>query len=371
MTAFQIMKQANAMLVLRLLREEPLSRAELARRTGLTRATITGIADELIEEGLLREGKITRTTVGRHPILLELDPNAYFSVGVDISREGVSISVTDFTLNRVEEQCFSADLSKKDVLEKLCEFVKKQASCRRILGVGVVAPGPLDTARGCVLTPRGMDAWHGFSVGELEERLSLPVLLEKDSAALAIAEKRYVGARASFLSLLADHGLGAGFIYNGHRFGSPEGYGCEIGHVSMDANGPLCSCGNRGCAELYASIPAILSHARSCGRELSWQELLAGAESGDSFCLDLLSRQAEALALACIGAVNMLEPERILLEGKLSAAHAFVAEHMEKAFATRCFTQNGRRVRVEPSSLPSGARAIAAAALPIEHFFEG
>lgn len=371
MTAFQIMKQANAMLVLRLLREESLSRAELARRTGLTRATITGIADELIEEGLLREGEVTHTTVGRHPVLLELDPNAYFSVGVDISREGVSLSVTDFTLNQVEARCFSPALSKDEVLRELCDYVKKQASCRRILGVGVVAPGPLDTARGCVLTPSGMEAFHGFSVYELEEQLSLPVLLEKDTAALAIAEKRYVGARASFLTLLADHGLGAGFIYNGHRFGSPEGYGCEIGHVSMDANGPICSCGNRGCAELYASIPAVLSYARSCGQELSWQELLAGAGSGDAFCLDLLSRQAETLALACIGAINMLEPERILLEGKLGAAHAFLAAPMEKAFAERCFTQNGRRVRVEPSSLPNGARAIAAANLPIEHFFEG
>lgn len=370
MTAFQAMKQTNAMLVLRLLREEPLSRAELARRTGLTRATITGIADELIDAGLLREGEVTRTTVGRHPVLLELDPNAYFSVGVDIARDGTSVCVTDFTLGKVKEHRFPPDLPKEELLSELSRFIEAESSLHRLLGVGVVAPGPLDTAHGRILTPSGMEAWHGFSVCELEERLSLPVLLEKDSAALAIAEKRYIGARASFLSLLADHGLGAGFIYNGHRFGSAQGYGCEIGHVSMDANGPLCSCGNRGCAELYASIPAILSYAKSSGRELSWQQLLAGAESGDSFCLDLLARQAEALSVACIGAVNMLEPERILLEGELCAAHAYVAEPMEKAFAARCFTENGRRVRVEPSFLPSGARAIAAAALPIERFFE-
>ncbi|MBQ8174040.1 MAG: ROK family transcriptional regulator [Clostridia bacterium] len=371
MTAFQIMKQGNAMLVLRLLKEQPLSRAELSRRTGLTRATITGIADELIGTGLVREGEIARTTVGRHPTMLCLAPDAYCAVGVDLSREGVTLCFADFTARPIFSRSWGTDVPREWVLAELTEAIEAKKKKCRTLGIGVTAPGPIDAARGCVLTPSGMEAWHGFSAAELGERLGLPVILEKDTAALAIAEKHAVGARASFLVLLADHGLGGGFIYNGRLFGSAEGFGCEIGHVCIDVNGPLCTCGNRGCAEVYASVPATLARAREMGKDMDYKRLVEAAEAGDAACRDLLSRQADALAIACVSAVNMLEPTCILLEGELCAAHAFLSPRIEEALSSRCFTQNGRHVQVRVSSLPHNGRAVAATRLMLENFFEG
>jgi predicted NBD/HSP70 family sugar kinase len=251
------------------------------------------------------------------------------------------------------------------------ERVEEKKTSDRILGIGAVAPGPIDATRCRILTPVGLEAYHGFSVAELGERLGLSVILERDAAALAIAEKRAVGARASFLVLLADHGLGGGFIYNGRRFGTAEGYGCEIGHTPIDANGPLCSCGNRGCAELYASVPATLARAAARGASGDYATLVRRAREGDEVCRTAIREQATALSNAAVGAVNMLEPERILLEGELAEACDLLAPTVEEALAARCFTKNGRAVRVQASTLRENGRAVAAANLILESFFEG
>lgn len=370
MSAFQVMKQSNCALILRLLRNGSRSRAELARQTGLTRAAITGLADELIGAGLLREGAVATTAKGRRPILLELDPNAYTVVGIDISREGVSLCFLDFAMQAIYARSWDNTVPRARVLDELTAAIADAAKRSRLLGIGVVAPGPVDSVNGKILKPDRLDAWHGFCVSELEERLALPALLKKDTAALAIAEKSRIGAASSFLVLLADHGLGGGFIYQGKLFGSSAGLGCEIGHVSIHANGELCSCGSCGCAELYASIPSVLARAKKMQYDCDWSDLVGLAVTGDPACRALLEQQADALADVCVGAVNMLEPESIILEGKLCAAHGILKARIESALSSRCFTENGRRVRVLASTLPPNARAVAAGNLVLESFFE-
>ena len=370
MTAIQLMKRGNAVGILRLLREAPCSRADLARQMGLTRAAVTGIVDELIAAGLVREGESAKTAKGRRPIMLELAPDACCTVGVDISRQGTSLCLLDFTMRPIWELSPDAALSREEVLDRIAAAVREASAHRRVLGVGVVAPGPVYCAAGRISHPAGLEKWHGFSVSELETRLALPVVLKKDTSALAIAEKAQFGSGASFLVLLADHGLGGGYVYNGRLFEPAAGLGCELGHVSIDAGGPLCGCGNRGCAELYASVPATLARARTQGRDVSWEELISLASEGDSVALQALDEQARALSAVCVDAVNMLEPACIVLEGKLCAAYPFLKEKIECALHSRCFTEQGRTVCVRESALPRNARAFSAANLILESFFE-
>ena len=370
MTAFQSMKQNHSMQVLRLLRARPRSRAELARETGLTRAAMTGIVYELLQEGLLQEGKIADASVGRRPTLLELRSDACYAVGLDLAREGVTLCFLDFTMRPVWERFYEVTQPREEILRDVRSVVAEAKNRVRLLGLGVVSPGSIDKERGCVLTPKGMESWHGFSVSELKDALSLPVILERDTGALAIAEKQRMGTENNYLILLADHGLGGGFVYEGRLFGTSRGLGCEIGHVAIDRNGPICSCGNRGCAELYASIPYALEQARERGREMDWQGLVTCAEQGDAVCLDVLSQQAEALAEVSVSAVNLLEPDCIVLEGALCAAHWFFQPYIRHVLEERCFTEHGKSVRVETSSLPANARAVSAANLALERFFE-
>ena len=370
MTDIQQMKQGNAIGILRLLREAPLSRAELARRMGLTRAAVTGIADRLIAEGLVREGKAAKIAKGRHPTLLELVPEAFYAVGIDVSREGTTLCFLDFSMHPVEECTWGAELAREQVLHELTKCIRQASQKYRLLGVGVVAPGPVDCTAGRIAHPVGLEKWHGFCISELEARLSLPTVLKKDTSALAIAEKSKLGSGSSFLVLLADHGLGGGYVYNGKLFEPSAGLGCELGHVSIDANGPRCDCGNRGCAELYASIPATLMRARRRGLDVSFEELVARALAGERVALQTMEEQADALSAVCVGAVNVLEPECIVLEGKLCAAHPFLKERIERALGSRCFTEQGRTVQIKTSALPHNARAFSAANLILESYFE-
>ena len=370
MTAIQLMKRGNAVGILRLLREGPRSRADLARQMGLTRAAVTGIVDALIAAGLVREGESAKTAKGRRPTLLELAPDAFYAVGLDISREGTTLCFLDMTMKPVWERTWSADLDREQVLCELVDCVREASQSRRFLGIGVVAPGPLDTEKGQITDPKGLEKWHGFCVAELERRLGLFALLKKDTAALAVAEKPHLGSKASFLVLLADHGLGGGYVYQGALFEPCAGLGCELGHISINTQGELCSCGNRGCASLTASIPAALTHAKARMGVGGWRQLVALAMAGDRTAEDVLTQQGEALAAVCINAVNVLEPECIVLEGELALAHAFFKERIERALAARCFTQNGRAVRVLGSKLPQNARAFSAANLILDRFFE-
>ena len=370
MNAFQSMKQGNCMRVLRLLRDKPRSRVELARMTGLTKAAITGITARLISDGIIREGEITHSEKGRRPTMLEISPESYHSVGIDISRGGVRLCITDLTMRSVYEKEWSSDTDRDTVVEEIVAEINAARNSYRLLGVGVVAPGPVDSENGLILDPRRLDAWHGFSVRELEKRLMLPtVLLKKDTSALALAEKAGTTDN-TFLVILADHGIGGGYIYNRRLF-EPHGVGCEIGHLCIDPNGPRCSCGSHGCAEVYGSIPSALRHASETFDGICWEELVALARSGDSRAAEILSAHADALATVCVSAVNVLEPSLIFLEGELCLYGEFYCEKIEQALHSRCFSRNGRSVRVTVSSLSHGGRAIAAANLILEDLFEG
>jgi len=359
------------MRILRLLRESPLSRADLARKTGLTRAAISGIADELIKEGLLTEGERVKTVNGRRPIMLELSPEAFYTVGIDISRNGVRLCILDFTMGIISEKYWSVGIKREIVLREIIESVRVYGERYHLLGIGVVAPGPIDCIGGRILEPHGLDEWHGFCIRELEDELSLPVVIKRDTSALAIAEKSRIGLNSSFLILLADHGIGGGYVYRGRLFESDSGAGCELGHISICADGPLCSCGNRGCAEGVASIPATLNAARDRDFNANWYELVSLAESGNSTAIEILSVQASHLASVCVSAINILEPSCIVFEGELCRAYSFMRDILEKQIKARCFTQNGRDVAILNSALPKNARAFSAANLILDKFFDG
>lgn len=363
------MKQKNRALILQLLRAAPTSRAELARRTGLTRAAVTLIADELLTKGLIREGDAVRSEAGRHPTMLHVVADAHYAAGVDISREGCSVGITDLSGNLIRQKDVPTDVTPQKTVAALCEALRTLLAAdiaQKLLGIGICAPGPTDTASGTILTPPGMELWHHFNVVEAFKKTDLPLFFEKDTNALALAEKNAVSDNENFLFLLADHGLGCGFVRDGNLFTAKSGFGCELGHTSIHFDGPACPCGNRGCAELYTSIPATVQEAGLP----SWQLLVERAVIGDAVCRKILEKQARMLAVVCVSAVNMLEPNAIILGGELTKASHILIPVLERELATRTLTRHHRKVTVLTSALPENARTIAAAGLVLENYFQ-
>ncbi len=368
------MKRRNRGIIMRMIRAQPISRAELARTAGLTRAAVTVIVEGLMRDGLVVEGETVLSDVGRRPTMLRINPTSRFAFGVDISTSGTLVGLTDLAGNIIEKRAVSGAESAPcgGIAQTIAALAEKHGvTGKRNLGVGVSSPGPVDTVAGRILDPPHVSAWHNTPVvSELGTRLGMEVFLEKDANVLALAEKNSRTDSDNFLFLTCDNGLGGGFVRDGKLYRGAGGFGCEIGHIGIVFDGEECRCGNRGCAELYASLPSLLRYARTQGIEASdWIELTDRARSGDRACMELIEREAELLSALCVSAINVLEPELIVLGGKLSRSAQWFAPMLEHRIAGRMMTRKHHHVAVCGSALSADAGLSAAAGLAVENFF--
>jgi len=327
------MRSINRKIILDHIRRNPISRAELAELTGLTRASVTQIIDGLMEDGFVEETDVVgRNRLGRRNTQLALRADARYFFGVNLSRLHCDVGMMDLSGNVCcRERLEIVGREPEEVLCSIAETILGQREKfgldeNRIGGIGVCAPGPLDIKKGVILNPPNFDAWHGVAVGPELSRLSgIPVMTENVSNAHALDEKFFGVARdaRNFVLLRVDEGVGSGTVINNRLFHGTRGFAAEYGHVSVDMNGPLCSCGNRGCLEKYISIPAILRNTPYH----SWREA-AGDEA-------IIGRMAEYLAFAIINIFNSLDVEKVILAGELAEDSGKLIEEVNRRVANR------------------------------------
>ena len=248
-------KEYNRKAVLRILRRQAMSRAELARATGLTRAAASLIVEELLNAGVVTELVPQSAGRGRSATPLVLRPDSYYALAVDLARKGCTVGLCDIggKLLQCRELPKQGDMVAAiiGVLASLLETVDKS----KVLGIGISAPGPLDCESGRILNPPRFERWHGVDIGKrLSESLGLPAYLEHDVCAMAL-HQRNTGCSRNFMLLFIDIGIGAAIVSDGELLGNFTG---ELGHTTIRFDGWLCECGSRGCLETYASIPALL-----------------------------------------------------------------------------------------------------------------
>ena len=365
-----VMKRRNRTLLLKLLSREPLSRAELARRTGLTKAAVSLIIDELLAGGTVTETGTVDAGLGRKPMMLSLAPDAGRVIGLDLSRHGCRAGITDLAGTLLWEQSWDESFTDPDTaLAAYVEAIRAAlpASCRAVAVIS--APGPLDSEHGVLLSSPGFALWHHYPLAEkAAERLGCPVFLEKDTNLLAASEQN---GGDHFLFLLADHGLGASLVQNGQLFRGHHGFGCELGHVTLDPAGPRCHCGNTGCAEMFVSVPAALEKARRQGLDAaSWQALMQSADAGDAAARSFLAEHAALLATVCVTAVNLLEPDRIVLGGDMACGGTYFLSRLSTEINARTMTREEHVIGVVPSSQQGPARLSSALKAGIQHWIE-
>ena len=365
-----IMRESNQRLLVNLIRKKPLSRAELARTMGLSRAAVTILADSLIEKGVIVNGEVVKSEAGRRPTLLHLNPDAFVSIGVDLCREGCEILLTDFSGKEIfgKKMDFleTADKSTALICEEITHALDQVSGGAEALGLCICAPGPIDSAKGLILNPSGLSLFHNYDIKRaFSSRYPFPVYLEKDTNALAVAEKNRSDMRGDMLFLLADHGIGCSIMKDGRLFLGRDGAGGELGHTTVDINGALCDCGNVGCAELYASIPATLKKANVS----SWQDLIRRARGGERGALNALREQGKILSALCVNAVNLFELLNVILGGELVEAGFVLNDMIQSALDRSAFSRNVHEDRVYSSQLGKNARAYAAAITALEYYF--
>lgn len=356
-------REYNRKEVLRILRRSSMSRAELARATGLTRAATSLIADELLSDGVLRELSPQSGGRGRSAIPLEVQADRYYTLAVQLSRVGCTVGLCDFAGNLMRQQKVALQddyiIPIIRTLEELLVGVERD----KVLGIGISAPGPVDVNKGQILNPPRFTRWHGVALGTmLSEAMGMPAYLENDACALALHQLEKESSR-DFLLLLVDSGVGSGVVSGGKLLGSEGNFTCELGHSSIRYDGRLCECGNRGCLEAYASIPNILKGSRY----KSWEEMIN--DVGNNYAAqEILNREAEYLSAGIINMLNLIQLDTVYLAGGIRYGYEHLVHLIQSEVSARALSRATGPAKIVPADLHAEAELMAAGDIVVSRF---
>jgi predicted NBD/HSP70 family sugar kinase len=327
-----------------LARREPLSRAEIAETLELSPATVTTVTRKLLAEGLVEElDPRTPSHTGRPSIPLRLVREAAHAIGVQVAHEHVHTVLTLLDTTVVHGARHPFDPGAPDAVDRLTALIR--AEIRRaaeagapLLGVGVAVPGVVEPETGTLRMSVRL-GWTGMPLaGRLRAALGVPVYVDNDISAVTAAERLYgAGADcADFLLVAIGQGIGLGMVLDGAPYRGAAGAAGEFGHLPILPDGPVCSCGNRGCLETQVSTEALLSRARALGAvpaDAGLEQLRDAADHPDSPAAALLGEAGELLGRALSGAVNLLGPRSVVLMGEITLLWPHLAETFHQALA--------------------------------------
>lgn len=372
--SLQGLRQGNrARLLELLLHHGALHRAELARRAHLSRSTVSTIVADLVAEGLVVEstsnGVTAHTGAGRPGGLLKLNPAGRLAVGIDISYSTLRVVVADLAhtvLARAQgpTPVDESWMTTLDVGVQLIDRALAEAGAGReqVLGVGLGLPGPVDqTARTVGMSGSSL-AWSGVRAeDELAERLGVPVTSDNTSHLGSLAESVWgagIGCQ-DLLYLKLSTGVGGGLLVGGRIFRGAVGAAGEIGHMTVDDTGPACRCGNRGCLELYAGVPAVLAALRPVlGDDVTLEVVLGQLRRGNRACQRVIGDVGVTLGRTLAGVCNLLNPRRVVVGGELAGAGEVLLEPLRASLDRHALPIISGALEVVPGVLGGMAGAL-------------
>jgi predicted NBD/HSP70 family sugar kinase len=370
--------------------ERQISRADLARETGLSRSTVSAIASELLETGLVVELGAGESSGGRRPIVLGFHDDGFGLLGVDMGASHIGVVATNLRGEvrawRVVGHDVRADPD--GAMAAILALVDAVVAASpwdlgRVLGVGVAAPCPIDPSLPGRLSPLVLPAWQGRDlVGDLRARLGRPVFLDNDANLGALAEHWWGAGTAcrDLAYIKVATGLGAGFIVQGELYRGAAGVAGEIGHIVLDPEGARCICGLRGCLVTQVGAVALKAQAEQALRmghpsaldpgDLSIEALVSAAEAGDSLAVDVIRRAGRQLGVAIASLLNLLNPDQVILSGSLARAGGLLFEPLEETLRGRAVFSARANARIIASPLGDHGVAIGAATQVLARLLE-
>jgi glucokinase-like ROK family protein len=371
-----LVRQINLSVIMHQLRERaPISRAALAETTGLNKTTVSSLVRELIERKFVREVGFevpgAGRGAGRLAMLLTLDPAAGFIVSAEIGVDFLSVICTNFAPEMIwrHKEDINPDMGQRVILDHSLALLRQAIAAGRevsanLLGVAVGVPGLVDQATGTLLFAPNL-GWQDVPLRRLlAEALFAPVLVDNEASMAALGE-HYFGAAQGYEEVLyisAGVGLGGGMLHSGKISSGVAGFGGEFGHITMDPNGELCNCGNRGCWETQVSQRALFRRVqRAIGqgrvsmltgmtrgdiKQLTVPILVEAARAGDPLALEALEQAGHYLGVGIASLVNALNPELVVFGGILSLAGEFLLPVVEREMNQRSLRWNRNATQV-------------------------
>lgn len=370
-----LVKELNKGIVLNLLlRHSPVSRAAMAKMSGLNKATVSALVDELTAEGMVVELGPGESSGGRRPHLLMLNEQAGLVAGVDLGVGYLLVVLMDLRAavrwrRRVTWDC---TVGPEVCLEQVAALVEEgmaslTAGPRGLLGVGVGVPGLVDHGQGRLLFAPNLP-WEGVDIAALlAPRLGVPVFVDNEANAGAVGELWAGCARGvrNLVFLSAGIGLGAGIVFDREVYRGAGGVAGELGHTTIDVTGPLCRCGNRGCWELYASETALLSRIGAP----SIEAVVEAARAGNKAAAGALEAVGMYLGVGIANIINAFNPALVVIGSSIAGGGHFVLDPARRAVEQRALAHPRAGVQVVLSALGAEACAIGAGALVLQEQF--
>ena len=336
--------------LLRLLRDEgPISRAELGDRLDLTRPRLLAEVERLVAAGYIAEAGMAASRGGRRSTLVELHPRLRFAA-VDLGASSIDIEVTNGRLEPVAAYREMADIRSgpKAILQRITELLDKartDGAFEKLDAIGIGVPGPVSFRDGVPVSPPIMPGWDRYPVRELLAREhGCPAVVDNDVNIMAIGE-RHGGVAHSvddFLFVKIGTGIGCGIHLAGDVYRGVDGCAGDIGHIQVDAHGPMCSCGNAGCLEALFSGAALSRDAIAAARsgespalaerltangEIGARDVADGAAEGDVTCIRLIRDGGRRVGATLATLVSFANPSMIVIGGGLAQlGHILLAE---------------------------------------------
>ena len=352
------------------------SRADIARRTGLSRSTVSTLVAELQRRGLVtdHDGEPPGNgRPGRPATLLALDPSAGAAVGVDFDHDRVGVAVSDLSRAVLAEAWAPFDVDHDaggalDLAAEKIDGILAEADLERdrVLGAGMALAGPIDHERGALHRSAVFPGWAGVDAAkELEDRLGVPTYVENDANCGALAEVTLgAGRNARFAAYVSiSSGIGAGMIVDGRPYRGHAGTAGEIGHVVVDPQGPICRCGNRGCLETLASSQSLVALVQASREDELSVGICSARRRRDPGCRRAIADAGRVVGGVVAGLVNLFSPEMVVIGGDLGEAGELLLEPLREAVMRNALPAAADELRIVAGELGERANLLGALAL--------
>lgn len=320
-----------------------LTQVELAGITGLSPASVSNIVKELTALGTLDTHPATRS--GRRARMVTLARSLGLVAGIDFGSRDLHVALADASMRMIaiERLPLAADHRADMGLQRASMIVQEMiesvdAGSGELLGAAVGVPAPVDVATGTVSSSGLLRGWDGAAIGEaLSTALGAPVAVDNHANLGALAEARY-GAGVGYdpvVYVRAAHGVSGGIVLGGTVVHGRRGAAGELGHVTIDENGPVCRCGNRGCLETFVGAPVLLGSLTASHGHLTLGDMIARAREGDPGCRRVLTDAGGHLGAAVANMCNLIDPEMIVVGGQLAEAGDALLDPLRAAVEQR------------------------------------
>lgn len=374
-------RDINRQIILNYVREDgPISRADIARATDLQRSTVSLIVDELIKSGLVEE-IYGESSGGRPPQLLSLKTANAVAIGVDLGKKRTIVATSDLSGRLLEQKEFPTSRNFTKTITQIIEaakyFIKKNGGS--IEGIGISLPGLVESWNGNVLLIPHLD-WHRPDIVEkIKEATGLPVKVENDTNAAALAElwlgRPEISNVRDFIVVLIDNGIGTGVVFDGQLYRGKGGIAGEFGHMTIGSNAPIaCAAGNYDCWEAFASErSAIARYTKLIGNKngkhkKTFIQIVELALKGDENAQKALKETAHYIGVGISNLVQGLSPEVTIVAGTIVQAWSLIEEEINKA-ANHTICQGYPTINIMPSTLGAYPTLMGAFSLILAHKF--